>query len=395
MTSFNRLNWPRAFPWLLMALLLLVLAERIIFSAEAIGLVLRVTVVPLLVSGALSYLLQPVVRFFESRGLKRWQSTITTMLLAVVVIVLLAIFALPRIGAQLAATGQKMPAAISKVASKVQPVMEHLHDLNPEIYEKAQTELNQALADPSTVIEPAIGYVKQGLLRIVNVTASVLDLILIPFFVYYILNEGGHWAQEAGLIIPPRHRPSVKDLFKQVNIVASNFVRGQMTVYCVMSLFYIFGFLILGVPLAFTLGILSGFGHLVPYVGTLIAAVVTILVTLVDKPDPWRIIALVGVYVVVQTLEGFFLTPRILGERLEMHPFLVIMGILIGGSLFGIPGIILATPTIAIARVFLRFAKDQYYRSRFYNTAHLIVPSEVLEPSIILVGPDDQAGEKT
>src|SRR6267154_1492498 len=127
MSSFNRLNWPRAFPWLLTALLLLVLAERIIFSAEAVGLVLRVTVVPLLVSMALSYLLQPIVSFFDSRGLKRWQSTITTMLLAVVVIVLLAIFALPRIGAQLAATGQKMPAAVAKVASKVQPVMEHLH----------------------------------------------------------------------------------------------------------------------------------------------------------------------------------------------------------------------------------------------------------------------------
>ena len=395
MTTFNRLNWPRAFPWLLTALLLLVLAERIIFSAEAIGLVIRVTVVPLLISLALSYLLQPIVAFFDSRGLKRWQSTITTMLLAVVVIVLLAIFALPRIGAQLTATAQKMPAAVSKVASKIKPAMDRLHNLNPTLYEKAQYELNQALADPETVVEPVIGYVKGGLLRIVDVTASVLDLILIPFFVYYILNEGERWSQDAGLIIPPRHRPSVRNLFAQVNVVASNFVRGQMTVYCVMSLFYICGFLILGVPMAFTLGILSGFGHLVPYVGTLIAAIITMLVTLVDKPEPWRFFALVGVFVVVQSLEGFFLTPRILGEKLEMHPFLVIIGILIGGSLFGIPGIILATPTIAVTRVFLRFAKDQYYKSRFYNTAHLIVPNNVLEPSVILVGPEGEAGEKT
>jgi len=395
MTTFNRLNWPRAFPWLLTALLLLVLAERIIFSAAAIGLVIRVTVVPLLISMALSYLLQPVVAFFDSRGLKRWQSTITTMLLAIVVIVLLALFALPRIGTQLAATAQKMPAAVSKVASKVKPVLDRLHNLNPTLYEKTQYELDEVLKDPGTVVEPIVGWVKGGLLRIIDVTASVLDLILIPFFVYYILNEGGRWSQEAGLIIPPRHRASVRNLFDQVNVVASNFVRGQMTVYCVMSLLYILGFLVLGVPLAFTLGILSGFGHLVPYVGTLVAAIITLLVTLVDKPDPWRFFALVGVFIVVQSLEGFLLTPRILGEKLEMHPFLVIVGILIGGSLFGIPGIILATPTIAVSRVFLRFAKEQYYKSRFYNAAHLIVSNDVLETSVILVSSEEEAEEKT
>jgi predicted PurR-regulated permease PerM len=395
MSTFNRLNWPRAFPWLLTALLVLVLADRIVFSAGVVGLVIRVTVVPLLISMALSYLLQPVVRFLDSRGLKRWQSTLTTMLLAVVVIVLLSIFAVPHIGAQLAATAQKMPAAVSKVAANVKPAIDRLHNYNPSLYEKGQQELNEILENPGATIEPMVGDIKNGFLRIAGVTASVLDLILIPFFVYYILNDGSRWAQEAGLMIPPRHRPEVRALFVQVNLVASNFVRGQMTVYCVMSLLYIFGFLILGVPLAFTLGILAGFGQVVPYLGTLIAAIITILVTVVDKPDPWRILTLIGVFVVVQSIEGFFLTPRILGERLELHPFLVIIGILIGGSLFGIPGIILATPTIAIARVFLRFAKDQYLRSRFYNTAHLIVSNEALEPSIILAGPEEQAEEKT
>src|SRR5437773_1952039 len=188
--------------------------------------------------------------------------------------------------------------------------MERLHSLNPSLYEKTQSALNQALEEPGTLVEPVIGYIKSGLVRVVDVTASVLDLVLIPFFVYYILNEGGGWAKEAGLIIPARHRPTVRYLFTQVNHVASNFVRGQVTVYCVMSVFYVSGFLILGVPLAFTLGILSGFGHLVPYVGTLIAAIITLLVTVVDKPDPWRILAIIGVYVVVQSAEGFFLTPR-------------------------------------------------------------------------------------
>src|SRR5215472_9565266 len=99
MTRLSRLNWPAALPWLLTALLLLLLAEKIVTSAQAIGTVLRVTVVPLLLSLALSYLLQPVVRFFERHSLKRWQAVITSMLLALVVIVLLSVFALPRIGA--------------------------------------------------------------------------------------------------------------------------------------------------------------------------------------------------------------------------------------------------------------------------------------------------------
>ncbi|HZS47920.1 MAG TPA: AI-2E family transporter [Blastocatellia bacterium] len=394
MTRLNRLNWPRALPWLLTALLLLLLAEKIVTSAQAVGLVLRVTVVPLLLSLALSYLLQPVVRFFERHGLKRWQSVITSMLLAVVVIVLLAVFALPRIGAQLAATGQKLPTAVVKIASGIKPAMQRLHNINPAIYEKMQAQLDETLENPGVIVEPMFGSIRNGLLRVVDVSASILDLVLIPFFIYYILNEGGTWSQEAGLLIPPRYRASVLDLFRQVNIVASNFVRGQMTVYCVMSLLYIFGFLVLGVPMAFTLGILSGFGHLVPYVGTVIAAVITILVTVVDKPDLWRILALIGVYVVVQSMEGFLLTPRILGERLELHPFVVIIGILIGGSLFGILGIVLATPTIAIARVFLRFARENYIKSRFYNTQNLIVSDGVLESAIVLAGPIETVEEK-
>src|SRR5262249_19972871 len=122
---------------------------------------------------------------------------------------------------------------------------------------------------------------------------------------------------------------------------------------------------------------------------------ITIMVTVVDKPDLWRILALVGVYVIVQSMEGFVLTPRILGERLELHPFVVIIGILIGGSLFGILGIILATPTIAIARVFLKFARESYFKSRFYNTANLIVSNQVLESAVAIAGTAEIIEEKT
>ncbi len=123
----------------------------------------------------------------------------------------------------------------------------------------------------------------------------------------------------------------------------------------------------------------------IPYVGTLLGIILACGFTLADGGALWNIAAIIGVFIVVQSIEGYYLTPRILGGRLNLHPMAVFLGLLIGGKLFGLLGIILAIPSIAIGKVFFKFLRELYQGSYFYHAGDvhpLEAPSEVLEERI-------------
>jgi predicted PurR-regulated permease PerM len=151
---------------------------------------------------------------------------------------------------------------------------------------------------------------------------------------------------------------------------------------CAMAALYAVGFAALGVPAWAGIAALAGLLNAVPYIGTALGLVLATLFTFLDGGEFWRLAGVVGVFAVVQAIEGYYLTPRILGARLSLHPMAVVLGLLIGGKLYGLLGVILAIPTIAIAKVFLMFARELYKGSRFYHNGMISpeeAPSEVLE----------------
>ena len=154
----------------------------------------------------------------------------------------------------------------------------------------------------------------------------------------------------------------------QINSVLSAYVRNQLLIAFVMGLLYSFGFVVLRVPLAFTIGMISGFLNFVPYLGTLTGLVLAVSFTALDGAGPGRLIGVLAVFTIVQSVEGYYLTPKLLGESLNMHPLVVLLGLVIGGNLFGLLGIILAVPVIAAATVILRFLeKEIYQQADFYQ----------------------------
>jgi predicted PurR-regulated permease PerM len=152
-----------------------------------------------------------------------------------------------------------------------------------------------------------------------------------------------------------------------------------------MAIFYAVGFWFLGVPAWAGIAMISGLLNAVPYVGTILGIVLAGGFTLAGGGGIWDIAAVLGVFVAVQTLEGYYLTPKILGGRLNLHPMAVFLGLLIGGKLFGLLGVILAIPAIAIAKVFYKFLRELYQASHFYHAGDLHpadAPSENLEERI-------------
>jgi predicted PurR-regulated permease PerM len=361
------LRWPRWTPWVLIALATLLLVAALAELLRRIGQVFWPIFVPLLISSVLAYVLDPVVVWFERLGLTRRRAILATLVGATVLVVVFFVFVVPRLAGQFAESARRLPTLVQILLEQIQPALGSLRNVNEGLYQAVNDRLNEYVADPSLLTAPIMEWFRSGTGGFLGFTTSLFEAVLIPFFVYYILRDLPKLRQSVELLIPPRHRTTVHEVFDRVAAVGSNFIRGQFTVCAGMAVLDSVGFLALGVPMPIFLGAVAGFGHLIPSVGPVAAAVLTVSLTALESPEWWRILGVLGVMAAVQTIEAILLTPLILGSRLELHPFWVLAGITIAGHLFGILGMILATPAIAIGKVLLTYLHHAYLHSKFYQ----------------------------
>lgn len=348
------LRWPRWLPWLIAACAVLVLYRLSHDIVIEIGRMIKPVLVPLLLALALAYLLEPVVGWLQARlKLRHDAAVVVAIVVGILVLVVSLLFLIPPVVEQLVQSAQKLPQALITVGERLEPYLARLREHYPAAYEAIRQQMLasvRSLPGGESVMAQAVGRVGR---QVVGVTANILNLILIPVFTFYILRDLERLRRGIERLVPTQHRARASRLFDRAGSVVSNYVRGQWTVAVILSLLYALGFWLVRVPLALSLGVLAGFGYLVPYIGTLVAVVLTVLLVLLMNPGWWPVLSVLIVYIVVQTLEGFLITPRILGARLNLHPMLVIIGLIIGGSLFGLLGIILALPVMGLLKVLL------------------------------------------
>jgi predicted PurR-regulated permease PerM len=242
--------------------------------------------------------------------------------------------------------------------------------------------VERALSNPAEALGSPALWAVGGLSGFFTTALASLDLLLVPFFVYYILNGFGAWRNELEDLIPPRFRDTFSRLFNEVGRILETYVHGQLLIALVMVALYGAGFAALRVPAWLGIAALAGLLNIVPYVGATLGLILAAAFTVADGGGVWRCAGVIGVFAAAQTIEGYVLTPRIIGTRLRLHPMVVFLGLLIGGKLFGLLGIILAVPTIAVSKIFLMFFRELYKGSYFYHAGDIPTseaPSEVLE----------------
>jgi predicted PurR-regulated permease PerM len=337
----------------------------------------RIILAPALISLALAYLLAPVVAWFERRGWSRQSSVLLAIASATVAFILILIFILPGFWTQLTKTYEQAR-ALARNTSRVEPLLQKIKQTSPPVYDYLQKQIEsyKAQAEGGGMLTLIGGWLQRGLFRLVDLTASLLDLLLIPFFVYYLLADYGAMRARIDRLIPPRYRTVTAGLISRINDVISSYVRSQLLIALVMGVLYSLGFLALRVPLAIPIGMLSGLLNFIPYLGTLTGLALSLSFTALDGAGIARILGVVAVFIVVQSVEGYYLTPKLLGSRLNLHPLWVLVGLMIGGNLFGLLGIILAVPVIAVAKVVLNFLEELYQQSDFYRSSGLNLLTE-------------------
>jgi predicted PurR-regulated permease PerM len=192
--------------------------------------------------------------------------------------------------------------------------------------------------------------------------AAVLSLFLIPIITFYLLRDWDVIISHLGAMVPDSQRETVFKLARESDEVLGAFLRGQILVMLFLAIIYSVGLSVSGVEFALAIGVVSGLVSFVPYLGFVFGIALAGLVVALEPNPLWPMIGVIATFSIAQFIEGSLLTPKLVGDRIGLHPVIVIFAVAAGGQLFGFFGILLALPAAAVLSVIMRFAYHRYLR---------------------------------
>ncbi|MDF1563502.1 MAG: AI-2E family transporter [Deltaproteobacteria bacterium] len=328
----------------------------------------RSVAVPLLVAFIIAYLLDPVVDRFEARKVPRTSAIVILLASFLTVLALLTLLIIPQVVAEF---GQ-VPGKVSLLLTRADPYLQEQLglELPASLRELVTNTVGQLQSTELKGLAAPVGRVLQGLFGgTVSLLASLAGLLMIPVFAFYLLRDFDLIVARIRELLPAAYREPVSARFRDIDGAMSAFVRGQLTVSSILALLYTVGFWAVGLPLATLVGISAGLGNIVPYLGTAVGLILATSLAILDWHGWGPFLAVYAVFGVVQFLEGWVITPKIVGDSVGLSPFVIIVAVLVFGELFGFFGVLVAVPLAAILKILLKVVLDFYRESEFYREA--------------------------
>jgi len=324
---------------------------------------------PILLAFLLAYAFDPLVAFLERRRLPRALGSSLCLLLLLLLGAGLLALMIPALHEEVRGVAAKMPAYLEKIERSAIPWLEDTLGIEvPSTLEETLLSAREELSGRVQQLAGPVGSLLKGVLSSTfALLASLIYLILVPLFTFYFLKDYPRIVAWFKDLVPPRHRDRVQQLTREVDEVLAGFIRGQLTVVSILAVVYSAALVVLGVPAAITIGVVTGLFNLVPYLGIATGLLLSSLFLLLEGA-PWTSFLMVGgLFAVVSVADGLVLTPKVLGKRLGLAPVVVILAILAFGEVFGFVGVLLAVPLTAVGKVLGRHALASYRQSRAFR----------------------------
>jgi predicted PurR-regulated permease PerM len=321
---------------------------------------------PFAVAAMLAYLGDPLADRLERFGLSRnWAATIvfTVLLLAVVGVLLLLI---PLIARQVENLVENLPRYGEWAQGTAWPLLQARLHLDPRMFDSDRllAAIKAHLGSIGDIATTVLGKVSRSGLGVVQWLAN---LVLIPVVAFYLLRDWDRLVATIDRMLPRSVEPTIAYLARESNQVLGAFVRGQLLVMLALGVFYGTGLGVVGLTVGPLIGMVAGLLSFVPYLGFIVGFIAAIIAVLVQYGDWTHVLLVCGVFAVGQLLEGYVLVPKLVGDKIGLHPVAVIFAVLAGGSLFGFLGVLLALPAASVIMVLLRYLLERYQMSELYN----------------------------
>jgi predicted PurR-regulated permease PerM len=322
---------------------------------------------PVLVGFLIAWISHPLAVYFEKHRLPRILGFLLVLLIFVGLLFLIFFVFLPAIVHELMFIGQKFPSWKGVMEKRIASLLVELEQRYPDAYVLLQDRLTQwAQENLPSLAQRLVSWLVGILGSAIGLASTLLNLVLIPVIAAYLTIDFHKVVRTLRGLVPRPVLPTLEKVISEINHVLGVFLRGQLLVAMALGAMYTGGLLLARSPLALVIGPLAGLLSLVPYLGFIFGLGLSLMLTLLEYPGLWHPLGVVITFVVAQNVEGWFLTPRLLGKRVGLHPVWVLVALLLGAQWFGIPGMVVAVPVAAALRVVLRHAVQAYRESRFY-----------------------------
>lgn len=326
---------------------------------------LRQVLMPFVVGMLVAYFLDPLADRLEKQA-KISRTIAVTLITAVffgLVVVLLTLLLPPLIG-QVEQLAAKVPAMIEALRGQVKPILERFQaGLSPEQAEKLKGAAGDWAGDAVAWLGHALKGVLKGGIALFNTISLV---VIAPIVSFYLLRDWDHIVAWVDGYLPREQAPVIREQVRAIDTTLSCFLRGQASVVLVLAVYYAVGLTVVGLELGLLVGLGAGVVSFIPYVGAALGLVTGLGIALFQFSDWLPIFLVAAIFLVGQTAESYILQPKLVGEKVGLHPVWLIFALLAGGALFGFTGVLLAVPVAAIIGVLIRFALGRYKTSLYY-----------------------------
>lgn len=339
---------------------------------------------PVFVSFIIAYLFDPLIDWFEERGVIRTVGILITLVAGLGLIALFVLILYPTIVEQVQHVAERFPKFIEVIRERTIPWIEaNLGYDVPTNVDEGVEQYGKSLSDYlPNIVDQAGGWARGIVMSTGAIIATVLYAIMIPIFSFYFLRDFDRIRLKLIEFLPEHRRNYLLARAREMDEVVGEWVRGQLQVASILAVLYsiglIFPFLACGLSVraAVAVGVLTGMLNFVPYLGVGVGIVFSVLMVVINWSGLGPLVGTLGVFVGVQTLEGYFITPRIVGNKVGLSPVTVIIVLLVGGEIYGFFGVLLAVPVFGAFKVLLPDIIE-YYKNTPFFTGRRLVPDSI------------------
>ncbi len=323
---------------------------------------------PFVVAAVLAYALTPLVNKLDDLGkgrMPRVVAVILVELLFIVVALSLVLLIVPIVAKEIPLMREQIPLLADRITNGLTP---WLAQFGIKVSLDTGSLKAVALKYLNANYEEMFGSVLSSLKLGGSVALAIIgNAVLIPVALFYLLMDWDKFVARLLELVPPAMRSSVDSFTDEADSVLGQYLRGQLLVMLAMAAFYAIGLALFGLDLALPIGIFTGLAMFIPYLGFGIGLILAILAGLLQFASIKAIVMVAVVYGIGQMVESLFLTPRLVGERIGLHPLAVIFALLAFGQVFGFVGVLIALPASAVLLVAIRRIKERYMASKLYK----------------------------
>jgi predicted PurR-regulated permease PerM len=320
---------------------------------------------PFLAAAILAYVFDPMVDKLEAKGVPRALGTVIAVLVLLLTIVLLLVIILPLFSKEVAQLIEQMPGFVDQIKTKALPWVNEKLGVNITLDASSFRQFaTDNLQDAGGIAKKVFASVGVGGLAVVG---YIVNLMLIPVVLFYVLRDWDKLTASVDAMIPRRFHGTVNIITKEIDEILSEFLRGQLSVMLIMATFYVAGLWLVGLNFALPVGLITGLLVFVPYLGAGTGLLLGTIAAFMQFPSMTGVFMVWAVFGVGQVLEGFVITPWLVGDRIGLHPVAVIFALLAFGQVFGFFGLLLALPASAAILVGLRHMQANYHGSDLYQ----------------------------